>query len=170
MKPIDRKRIDLFIDPSEMELIDSTDDTKGKKPKEDHSTFKLRGLGKRTRAFTQDIAAYVRTEGAEEERTIIETRTGSVRYWNVKYGLIGVENFPGWEAEADSNGHIPADEQVPTDAFLDTIPDDVFSNISARVADLSTLTIDDAEKSSPQSTSSSTTPSSPSAVSVEQSA
>lgn len=169
MKPIDRKRIDLFVCPSEMEPVDPKDESLGQKPKEGHSVFKLRGLGKRTRAFTQDIAAYVRTEG-EEERTIIETRTGSVRYWNVKYGLIGVENFEGWASEPDPNGHLPSDEKVPTDAFLDSIPDDTFSAISARVAELSTLTVEDAEKSSPQSTSSSTTPSPLAAASAEPSA
>ena len=168
MKPIDRKQMDRYVDESEMDLVDKENPSKGKKAREGHSVFMLRGLSKRTKAYVQNIAAYARTK--EDGSHEVEVRAGDVRYWNIVYGLVGVENYPGWTTRPDPNGLLPGDEKVPTDAFLDTIPDDVFERLSLRIASLSSLSVEDAEKSSPPSTSSSTTPSSPDAESAAPSA
>lgn len=174
MKPVDRKATLRWIDPTELRPVDENEPERGEVPVEGATTWLLRPLSKRARSYCQDIAAYVRTKGdLADVDTIapeIETRTGSVKFWAVKFGLFGVENFPGWETEKDPLGLLPSGESVPTDGFLDTIDDEIFDRMAAKIQSLSTVTGDDAEKSSPPSTSSSTMPSSPDAGSVEPSA
>ena len=142
MKPIDPFAQTDWVHPSEEDA-----------PPEEQSRWKLRVPTLRERRHIQNASAYVRA-GTTESETVMDIRTGDVDYYRVLFGLAGVENFPGWETtEHPLDKTLP---QVPTDGFLTTIPQAVYSDLSSKLAELSTMEPKDAGESSPPSTSPST--------------
>jgi hypothetical protein len=131
LKPIDRAAVVEYVDPSDTA--------------EPLTVWLLRPLTKRTRSLILNDAAFGHTQagGAVEVRT----RQGTIAYRQVKAGLFGVRNFPGW-ADEPAPEDVGRGKLVPTDAFLDTVPDPVFDRLASRVVELSWLQEDDAGKSS----------------------
>lgn len=130
LKPINMSRTVEYVFP---------DDTT-----EPATVWRLRALTKRERRDVLDDGSRGRLGPSGVE---VSQRAGSLNWGFVKRGLAGVEHFPGWADEAGSAGR-----RYPTDAFLDTIPDDYFDRLSGQIALLSSVTEDDAGKSSPPST------------------
>lgn len=114
------------------------------------TVWKLRALTKRTRALIMDEAAYGQTKSAGGVE--VRTRAGSIAFRKVKAGLAGVVNFGQAWADEAAPDDVGRGKFVPTDAFLSTIPDQVFDWLAERIEDLSSLQESDSGKSSPPST------------------
>lgn len=135
LKPIDPATVVEFIHPSDTV--------------EPRSVWRLRPLTKRARAHILNEAAYgaTNTTGGVE----IRARQGSVNFAYVKAGLEGVSNFGTWADEPAPEWVGGKGRSVPTDRFLDTIPDAIFDALAEQIAALSTVSEADAGKSSPPS-------------------
>jgi len=132
VKPVDPTRVVEYVHPSDRE---------GGKPDgapiDGATVWRIRGLTKRQRAALLDVS--IGTPGGPARGGLSQHRT-------VRWGLTGVDHFDvpfATEADAESVGG-----KAPTDAFLDTIPDEVFRDLAHAITRLSKLTEDDAGKSS----------------------
>lgn len=132
MRPIDPKQVSLLVHPLDAAL-----------PTEDQSVWHLRGLTLRERAYVQSQGARLIGAGAIAEEQKFELRTGDAQRWRVKFGLVGVDNFPGYMRERG-----PLDgAMVAADSFLDTVPDPVIVWADEQIRRLTDVSVEDAGKS-----------------------
>jgi hypothetical protein len=89
---------------------------------------------------------YFTPEGRLDHVDVVQQTGGaSLRY--AKLGLVGVKDggFPGW-AEEDAPRGLATTGRVPTDAFLDTVPDELLDAMALKIQALSTVSEADAGK------------------------
>lgn len=95
----------------------------------------------------------------------LTTKTGTVDYLRLKFGMRPPERFGGeWRDEA--HPLVRRGKLVPTDAFLGTIPRHVRKWLANRIAEATLLSEADAGKSSPPSSSRSEEAAAPTAASA----
>jgi len=135
VKPIDPARAVDYIHPTDRE-----GGTPDGAPRADATAFRVRALTKRQRAELLDAMG----------GTASGANIGSSRHQTVRWGLAGVEHYDIAFTTEDDKSAVGG--KAPTEAFLDTIPDEVFRDLAAKIQSLSKLTEDDAGKSSRPST------------------
>ncbi len=102
----------------------------------------------RQRADILDAAAAM-TSADEDGNRSISIRTGSLRRLRLRYGIRGVvRNFKGWETRPDPFGD---DRPIPSDRFLETIPDSAAVELDEDIAGLTDVSEDEVGKYEPQS-------------------
>lgn len=163
-KPIDPHARARHVYPPEQNL-----------PADQQTGWFLRATTKRERAYCQDVGATALSVAADDtagdlasRAAKIDIRTGTVRYSRVRFALAGVDNYAVKYASVQNPLGVGPD--VASDEFLDTIPDDVFEWLAGVAEKSGRVTVEEGKKSSPESTDSSTDPSSSVAgyASVEQ--
>jgi hypothetical protein len=119
---------------------------------EPRAVFLLRPLTKRQRSLVQNECLlpirrqFFKPDGTVDHVDVIQqTGSGAARY--CKMGLAGVKDnsFPGWADEPAGAG-LATSARVPTDAFLDSLPDQVLDAMAEKVQLLSMVTEPDAGK------------------------
>lgn len=132
VKPVDPTRTVEYVHPSDRE-----GGSESGAPLPGATVWRIRGLTKRQRAALLDVS----TAGAG-----FSPRAGLSQHRTVRWGLVGVEGFDApWATEPDPDA---VDGKAPSEAFLDSIPDEVFRDLAAAITRLSKLTEGDAGKSS----------------------
>jgi len=142
VKPVDPTRVVEYVHP--------TDRAEGKPDGlllTGATVWKVRGLTKRQRAALLDAATVGRPGAAGIS---MSSCSGALELKQVRWGLVGVDCFDQ-DFKTEDDPDWPGRKR-PTDAFLDTIPDEVFRGIGSHVLQLSQLSEDDAGKSSRPST------------------
>lgn len=140
MKPIDPKQTVDYVCKCDRDEVGNA--------REDATHWKLRGLTKRQLKAIKDASAVGNMNVNGE--TGVTFRGGTVQFMRVLFGLASVERYAvAWAQAPDP---LTPGAFVVADAFLDTIPETEFGELSARIDELCTLTESDAGKSSPPST------------------
>ncbi len=160
VKPIDPHARVRHIFPEDEQL-----------PPEERTGWFLRAVTKRERAYCQDAGATALSVEADDtagdlskRAAKIDVRTGTVRLARVRFALANVDNY-GVKYESAPNP-LGVGPDVPSDNFLDTIPEEVFDWLSDLAEKSGRVTVAEGKKSSPESTDSSTKDSPPSAGSA----
>lgn len=112
------------------------------KDKDPKTVFQVQPFSQTVKNYIADHAVAV--EG-EDDGASVRPLTGTLRTLRVRFGLVGVKNFPGW-ATTEHEDPV-AGRKVPTDEFLNTIPSDVFEALADHINKLNSFTKEDAGKS-----------------------
>lgn len=132
MRPIDPKATFRLVHPSEQKL-----------PESEQTTGIGRCLTFRERTHVESMGTRMIGAADRAEDMRFDIRAGEVKRWRLKFGLVGMENFPGFETEAGPW----AGSVVVTDAFLDTVPDEWLTWFAGEIKRRTDVSVADAGKS-----------------------
>ncbi len=154
VKAIDPLKEFSEVHPDDLELQET-----------DRTIWSYTGLGLRAVEMLQNLQTAL-VEGAGNQPDSVAYRSGSIELTRLKFGMRPPKGFETAWAEEPAGAQFPK-KFVPTDAYLDTIPKHVRAWLADLIGAASRVSEEDAEKSSPPSTSSSTKDSSPTATTAD---